>query len=257
MTDLDATSAGTRTCPSCGAQNPAAASVCDRCGTALGITGVAGAADAEREDLELEEAWRAAAAEGFDADAMASPDGVVCASCGTRLPLGAAERTWLVRDTPTDRHDLAVLVVRCPTCGTANRAELDRSLLTAEEAPATDGDQPARGAGDQPESDPTEVDWRHPPPQGSTPEHPLGADRRFFEPGQPGTLAEQRDLLDEEGEDIRQYTGEPVETEEGWVIPQQQNVGPGNEAGGGEWPDPATPSAMPKGDEPEPPDDRR
>jgi hypothetical protein len=63
-------------------------------------------------------------------------------------------------------------------------------------------------------------------------ERPLGADRQFFEQGEPGSLADQRDLLDEEGEDIRQYTGEPVETDEGWVIPQQQNVGPGNQAGG-------------------------
>ena len=42
------------------------------------------------------------------------------------------------------------------------------------------------------------------------------------------------------------WTGEcrkehPVETEEGTRRPVQQNVGPGNEEGGGEWPDPATP----------------
>jgi hypothetical protein len=95
-----------------------------------------------------------------------------------------------------------------------------------------------------------EVTWRHPPPEGSTPEHPLGSDRRFFEPGRPGNLQDQGPLLDEDGDDIREYTGEPVETEEGWVVPQQQNVGPGNMAGGGEWPDPHTPSAMPKGDAP-------
>ena len=93
-----------------------------------------------------------------------------------------------------------------------------------------------------------EVDWRHPQPGGSTPERPLGDDRRFFEePAEEGggTLADRGSLQDAEGDDIREYTGEPVETEEGWVIPQQQNVGPGNMAGGGEWPDPDTPSAQP------------
>jgi len=39
--------------------------------------------------------------------------------------------------------------------------------------------------------------------------------------------------------------GEPVETEEGTRRPVQQNVGPGNEEGGGEWPDPATPPEQP------------
>lgn len=156
MTDLDASTAGTRTCSACGAQN-----------------------DADRRS---------------------------CVQCGAEL-LGGA---------PPD----------------AVREDGDRDIEVSS----------------------GEVDWRHPPPEGSTPEHPLGDDRQFFETAEPGTLAEQRDLLDAEGEDIRQYTGEPVETEEGWVLPQQQNVGPGNEAGGGEWPDPATPSAMPKGDAPPPPD---
>ena len=58
-------------------------------------------------------------------------------------------------------------------------------------------------------------------------------------------LRERGSLFDAEGEDIRQYTGEPVETEEGTVIPRQQNAGPGNIAGGGEWPDPSTPPARP------------
>jgi hypothetical protein len=39
--------------------------------------------------------------------------------------------------------------------------------------------------------------------------------------------------------------GEPVDTEEGTRRPVQQNVGPGNEEGGGEWPDPATPPEQP------------
>lgn len=39
--------------------------------------------------------------------------------------------------------------------------------------------------------------------------------------------------------------GEPVETEEGTRRPVQQNVGPGVEEGGGEWPDPDTPARLP------------
>jgi uncharacterized spore protein YtfJ len=37
--------------------------------------------------------------------------------------------------------------------------------------------------------------------------------------------------------DEKMYTGEPVEVDGVTVIPQQQNVGPGNEDGGGEFPD--------------------
>ncbi len=67
-----------------------------------------------------------------------------------------------------------------------------------------------------------------------------------FEPAGPGTLASQRSLVDEEGEDIRHYTGEPVETDQGWVVPGQQNfAGKDNIAGGGEWPDPNTPPVQP------------
>lgn len=227
MTDLDASSAGSRTCPACGAQNDATGLVCSRCGARLDR---AAAPDAERGDLELEEAWRAAGAEGFDADFTADGDTLTCPVCNTSVSARDAERSWTARDTATARDELLVLAVRCPNCGTAGRAEADSGVL----------DRPSG-----PEERPDEVEWRHPPPRGSTPEHPLGEDRRFFEPAEPGRLAEQWPLLDDEGEDIRQYTGEPVETEEGWVLPQQQNVGPGNEAGGGEWPDPATPSAMP------------
>lgn len=63
---------------------------------------------------------------------------------------------------------------------------------------------------------------------------------------EPGTLREQADLRDAEGDDIRMYTGEPVETESGWVIPVQQNfAGRDNLAGGGEWPDPHAEPAQP------------
>jgi hypothetical protein len=46
--------------------------------------------------------------------------------------------------------------------------------------------------------------------------------------------------------EARLYTSEPLEDEDGntYVI-QQQNVGPGNERGGGEWPDPHTPPQSP------------
>jgi hypothetical protein len=37
------------------------------------------------------------------------------------------------------------------------------------------------------------------------------------------------------------YTSEPVETDEGTVVVQQQNVGRDNMRGSGEWPDPETP----------------
>jgi hypothetical protein len=42
------------------------------------------------------------------------------------------------------------------------------------------------------------------------------------------------------------YTSEPLEADDGteYVI-RQQNVGPGNEVGGGEWPDPGTPARSP------------
>jgi hypothetical protein len=82
----------------------------------------------------------------------------------------------------------------------------------------------------------------------------VGSDRRFFEDAEPGSLRDQRDLIDEDGDDIRMYTGEPVETDDGWILPQQQNQ-PGNSAGGGEYPDPDTPSAQPRGGAEDPDDD--
>jgi hypothetical protein len=45
--------------------------------------------------------------------------------------------------------------------------------------------------------------------------------------------------------DEKMYTGEPLDTPEGPRTPQQMNVGPGNEQGGGEWPDPHTPPQPP------------
>jgi hypothetical protein len=41
------------------------------------------------------------------------------------------------------------------------------------------------------------------------------------------------------------YTSEPLETEEGTIVIQQQNVGKDAIEGGGEWPDPDTPPEPP------------
>lgn len=49
-------------------------------------------------------------------------------------------------------------------------------------------------------------------------------------------LAEQG-LIDEDGIDRRAYSGEPVPTEHGYVIPEQSAVGEERAVGGGEWPE--------------------
>ena len=59
---------------------------------------------------------------------------------------------------------------------------------------------------------------------------------REFPHGDGRPLAEQMPLHDDDGDDIRQYTGEPVETEDGWVLPQQMATGSDNVVGGGEYP---------------------
>ena len=59
---------------------------------------------------------------------------------------------------------------------------------------------------------------------------------REFPHGDGRPLREQMPLIDEDGDDIRQYTGEPVETDEGWVLPQQMATGSQNMVGGGEFP---------------------
>jgi NADH:ubiquinone oxidoreductase subunit F (NADH-binding) len=53
------------------------------------------------------------------------------------------------------------------------------------------------------------------------------------------------DRLGEQAPDARMYTSGPVETDEGTVVIQQQNVGAENEDGGGEFPDPHTPPQRP------------
>lgn len=59
---------------------------------------------------------------------------------------------------------------------------------------------------------------------------------REFPHGDGRLLKEQTALVDEDGDDIRQYTGEPVETEDGWVLPRQSATGSQNVVGGGEFP---------------------
>jgi len=49
----------------------------------------------------------------------------------------------------------------------------------------------------------------------------------------------------EDDPEARLYSSVPLETDRGVVVVQQQNVGPDNEQGGGEWPDPKTPPRPP------------
>lgn len=59
-------------------------------------------------------------------------------------------------------------------------------------------------------------------------------------------LREQGSLVDEDGDDIRQYTGEPVETDFGVIVPQQMAVGSDQAVGGGEFPN--TPGRAERGE---------
>jgi hypothetical protein len=69
------------------------------------------------------------------------------------------------------------------------------------------------------------------------------AAEREFPHTEASSLREAGDLTDDDGDDIRQYSGEPVPTEHGQVIPQQMAVGRETTIGDGEWPD-----APPRGD---------
>ena len=51
--------------------------------------------------------------------------------------------------------------------------------------------------------------------------------------------------VDDDDPEAPLYSSVPLETEDGVVVVQQQVVGPGNEEGGGEWPDPETPPRPP------------
>lgn len=74
----------------------------------------------------------------------------------------------------------------------------------------------------------------HSPAPGEVPNEQEVAEE--FPHGSDRPLKEQRPLHDADGDDIRQYTGEPVETEHGTVIPQQSVVGSQRVVGGGEFP---------------------
>ena len=233
MTDLAPTDRALTPCPSCGAQNDPDATTCEDCGTSLAATA---ATTDDNPEIELDEALRAAAASGFDVDMTLAEGSVTCPVCSTSFALAEGDDVHgqAVRDTIRAGDDLRVVTLACPSCGAAGRLYGDAAEVEPALHPATTG-------GD---ARPDEVEPIHDRVPGSTEDHPLGADRQFFEPAEPGSLEDQGPLLDEDGEDIRQYTGEPVETLEGWVLPQQQNAGPGNIAGGGEFPDPTTPPAQ-------------
>lgn len=254
MSDLTPTADATVTCPNCGAQNDQRQRFCGDCGAPLAS---AGRPEATRGDLELEEVWRAVAVDGFDSELGLEGTDLVCASCGTRFaPFApAVVAATAVRDTPSARGDLVVLAARCPRCATLGRAVVEAALLDAAEAPPADEVADGGGMGHAPTGR-GEVATRHTAPRGATPEHPLGDDLQYFD--RPGSTTSLRDegLLDADGEDRRLYTGEPVETEDGWVLPVQQNAGPGNIAGSGEWPDKHAPPAQPEPVEPSPADDR-
>lgn len=194
--------------------------------------------DAARGDLELQEVWRAAAADGFDTE-LDFHDGLVeCTACGNAFAPRAPALVGVtaVRDSASARDDLQVLEVRCPNCATAGRV-VATGVATDAAARTADATSDRGGAGDNREMA-DDCDWTD----------DRATDREVLEhvdePRGGGTLREQGPLVDAEGDDVREYTGEPVETDDGWVLPQQQNVGPGNEAGGGEWPDPDTPPAQ-------------
>lgn len=93
---------------------------------------------------------------------------------------------------------------------------------------------------------------RSPPAPGEVPNEDEVA--REFPHGGSEPLREQRALKDAEGDDIRQYTGEPVETEDGTVLPQQMVVGTERVVGGGEFPN--SPGRFEPENGPDPDDDR-
>jgi hypothetical protein len=249
MTDIGLSSGATVGCRNCGAQNDRTAVACWSCGQLLAD---AADPDLDRGDLELEEAVRALAVDGYDIE-FTSDDGVVtCTACHAVFPWvrSQVEGATVVRDTATARTDLVVVALACGHCGTRGYTVGNAGELTAEDVEPQDAERQHTEGEDRPghltRHAAAETFGR--PGPGKTPTRPLGEDRQHFvvvADGDTRSLRERGPLLDEDGTDIREYTGEPVETEEGTVIPQQQNVGPGNEAGGGEWPDPNAPSAQP------------
>jgi len=240
MTDLDPTRNATLTCPHCGAQNDGSRRVCADCGSEL----TDAPTERNRGDLEVEEVWRGAAAAGFDEEARVRETDLLCPVCDAHFDVAQAAGAHQQRaaDTAGRGDDVVVLTLACPNCGTRLRAQV----------PGAWPGMPAAGVGDD-DRDMPGIKSKSPPHDPDAPwvktavskDDPLGSDLGRFAPASAGSLRDQGPLTDETGADIREYTGEPVETDDGWVLPQQQNVGPGNEAGSGEWPDPDVPSANP------------
>src|SRR4051812_27793852 len=85
MTDLTPAPTGTTTCPRCGAANARGAVACEDCGAGLDT-----ADDIRVENLELEEAWRAAAAGGYDTEATFADTMLTCSHCGESYPVAEA-----------------------------------------------------------------------------------------------------------------------------------------------------------------------
>src|SRR5690349_2860537 len=124
MTDLAPPDHDMVPCPACGAQNDTDAPTCEHCGARL-------PADTSAEDatdeVELDEAWRAASAGGFDVDMAIEAGAVRCPRCGTAFELGDASDVAVraVRDTVAPDADARVVTLTCPSCGAAGRVRTD------------------------------------------------------------------------------------------------------------------------------------
>lgn len=84
---------------------------------------------------------------------------------------------------------------------------------------------------------------RDPPEPGDVPNE-AEAEDEFGVTDDGRSLRERGELTDDEGDDVRRYSGEPVPTEHGYVVPQQSPSGANPDAvGGGE-----RPAAPPRGE---------
>ncbi len=205
------------------------------------------------ERSELIEVERELGAAGHDGEASLDDRGrATCPACGAPNDLsGLLGSGRAARDTATDRDELEVLAYRCGSCDAALRTTVDRDESGAQiSTGAGEPTSAGRGGPAAPISDTSGEPTPSGRPDVPTVDRPVShasfrneVDR--FEATGPGSLRDQGSLIDEDGDDIRMYTGEPVETDEGWVLPVQQNfAGRDNIAGGGEWPDPHAPPAQ-------------
>src|SRR5215213_5844254 len=116
MTDIGLSPVAMVGCRNCGAQNDRTAVACWSCGQLLAD---AADPDLDRGDLELEEAVRALAVDGYDTEFTNGERGVTCTVCHAALSWARAqvEGATGVRDTATARTDLVVVAMACPSCG--------------------------------------------------------------------------------------------------------------------------------------------